>query len=188
MQNKVSLFKLFWIFFKISCVLFGGGYAMLPFLKIEIAEKEKICTIEDITDYYALSQCFPGLVAGNISVLIGYKARGIVGSLACIIGICLPAYLAIVFAFSFLNNIMGNPFVENIFQILDIAVCVLIFLTILELWTRSVFDKYTIFIFILSLSCTIINVSPFIIVIGAGLLSLIHFFIQKLKTEGAKNE
>ena len=69
MANKISLLKLFWIFFKIGLVLFGGGYAILPFLNAETVDKEKICTSEEIADYYALSQCFPGLVAGNISML-----------------------------------------------------------------------------------------------------------------------
>ena len=46
MKKKVSLLKLFWIFFKIGLVLFGGGYAILPFLQAEIVEKEKICTVQ----------------------------------------------------------------------------------------------------------------------------------------------
>ena len=133
-MKKISLIKLFWIFFKIGLVLFGGGYAILPFLRAEMVDKEKICTMEEITNYYALSQCFPGLVAGNVSMFTGYKARGVMGAFAAVFGVCLPAYLAIVIVFSFLSAITGYPVIQNIFEVLDVAVCVLILLTVLELW------------------------------------------------------
>lgn len=174
--KRISLLKLFWIFFKIGLVLFGGGYAILPFLKSEMCDKEKICTMEEITDYYALSQCFPGLVAGNVSMFTGYKARGVAGAIAAVTGVCLPAYLSIVLIFSFLSVITHYPIVQSIFSVLDIAVCVLIFLTILELWNFSVYDKFTTLIFILAVSAALLNVSPFIIVISAGLLGLFRHF------------
>lgn len=141
-----------------------------------MVEKENICTMEEITNYYALSQCFPGLVAGNVSMFTGYKARGIAGALAAVFGVCLPAYLAIVIVFSFLNIITGYPVIQNIFEVLDIAVCVLILLTVLELWEFSVFDKFTGFIFIAALCAAVANVSPFVIVISAGMLGMFRHF------------
>ena len=120
-MKKISLIKLFWIFFKIGLVLFGGGYAILPFLRAEMVDKEKICTMEEITNYYALSQCFPGLVAGNVSMFTGYKARGVMGAFAAVFGVCLPAYLAIVIVFSFLSAITGYPVIQNIFEVLDVC-------------------------------------------------------------------
>ena len=183
MTKKLSLLQLFWIFFKIGLVLFGGGYAILPFLKSEMVDKAQICTMEEITDYYALSQCFPGLVAGNVSMLTGYKARGVPGSLAAVTGVCMPAFLAIVIVFSFLSSIMGFPLIQNIFEVLDLAVCVLILLTVLELWEFSVFDKTTTVIFLAALIFSVMNVSPFIIVISAGIIGFLrHFIFPKAKT------
>ena len=183
MTQKLSLLQLFWIFFKIGLVLFGGGYAILPFLKSEMVDKAQICTMEEITDYYALSQCFPGLVAGNVSMLTGYKARGVPGSLAAVTGVCMPAFLAIVIVFSFLSAIMGFPLIQNIFEVLDLAVCVLILLTVLELWEFSVFDKTTTVIFLAALISSVMNVSPFIIVISAGIIGFLrHFIFPKAKT------
>lgn len=172
--KKISLFKLFWIFFKIGLVLFGGGYAILPFLKNEMCDKENICTMEEITNYYALSQCFPGLVAGNVSMFTGYKARGVAGAIAAVTGVCLPAYLSIVLIFSFLSVITHYPIVQSIFSVLDIAVCVLIFLTIVELWEFSIYDKFTTFVFITAVAAAMFNVSPFIIVISAGIAGLLR--------------
>lgn len=175
--KKISLLKLFWIFFKIGLVLFGGGYAILPFLRKEIVEKENICTMEELADYYALSQCFPGLVAGNVSMFSGYKARGVFGAFVAVFGVCLPAYLSIIIIFSFLNQIVGYTLIQNIFEILDIAVCVLILLTVIELWEFSIFDKFTAFIFVLALTSALCSVSPFVVIIFAGLLGLFRQLI-----------
>ena len=172
--KKISLFKLFWIFFKIGLVLFGGGYAILTKKKNEMCDKENICTMEEITNYYALSQCFPGLVAGNVSMFTGYKARGVAGAIAAVTGVCLPAYLSIVLIFSFLSVITHYPIVQSIFSVLDIAVCVLIFLTIVELWEFSIYDKFTTFVFITAVAAAMFNVSPFIIVISAGIAGLLR--------------
>lgn len=187
-MKRISLIKIFWIFFKIGMVLFGGGYAILPFLKAEIVEKENICTMQDITDYYALSQCFPGLVAGNVSMFVGYKARSLSGALFAVVGVCLPAFLAIVAIFGVLTIIIKYAFIQNIFNVLDIAVCVLILLTVKELWHFSVFDKFTSFIFMASLTAAALKVSPFIIVIIAGLSGIFRYFFFPKAKIGADNE
>ena len=173
-MTKPSLLKLFWIFFKIGMVMFGGGYAVLPFLESEICEKEKFCTLEEITDFYALSQCFPGLVAGNVSMFVGYKVRRVRGAISCVLGICLPAFLAIVLVFAFLPTIMTKASVQNMFEVLDVAVCVLIVLTLLELWRFSILDRFTFFLFFISLVASLYGVSPFIVIFGAGALGFLR--------------
>ena len=186
MVKKISLAKLFWIFFKIGLVLFGGGYAMLPFLRTEIVEKEKICSMEDITNYYAISQCIPGLVGGNVSMLLGYKARGVSGAFFSVLGVCLPAFLAIILIFSFLSLITGYSLVNNIFYVLDIAVCVLIFLTVLELLRYSIIDRFSAFIFVVAFVAAFLKISPFVIILLAGVLGIFSCFLNPC-TLGCKN-
>ena len=174
MRKKVSLFKLFWIFFKIGVVLFGGGYAILPFLQAEIVEKEKICTQEQMLDYYALAQCVPGIVAGSVSMFIGDSTRSILGALVCILGICLPAFLTMLLFAAVLGNIAHVPLVQNIFNEIAIAVCVLVFMTLIELWKKSVNDLFTLIIFLSSLIAAIFfKVSPFWIIIISGILGIL---------------
>ena len=36
------LFQLFWTFFKISPVTFGGGFAMIPLIEKEVVEKKEM--------------------------------------------------------------------------------------------------------------------------------------------------
>ena len=63
--------ELFATFSKLGLFTFGGGYAMLPLLESEIVEKKKWATYDEITNYYAVGQCTPGIIAVNVSTIIG---------------------------------------------------------------------------------------------------------------------
>ena len=54
---------LFLTFAKIGVCTFGGGYAMLPILQRELVEKRGWATEEELSDYFAIGQCTPGVIA-----------------------------------------------------------------------------------------------------------------------------
>ena len=83
----VSLLSIFASFAKIGAVLIGGGYAMLPLLEDEIVRRKKWATSEEITDYFALAQLLPGVIAINTAMLVGNRLRGIWGNLAASLGV-----------------------------------------------------------------------------------------------------
>ena len=58
-ENRASLWQLFVSFAKCGVLTFGGGYAMLPILEREIADKRNWSTSEQMLDYYAIAQCTP---------------------------------------------------------------------------------------------------------------------------------
>lgn len=71
----------FSIFFKIGAFTIGGGYAMVPLIENEIVTKRNWIAKEDFIDLLAISQSAPGILAVNISIFIGYRLRGIRGSI-----------------------------------------------------------------------------------------------------------
>ena len=74
---------LFVTFAKVGVCTFGGGYAMLPILQREVVEKKHWVTYEAITDYYALGQCTPGIIAINSSICARGNTHTIRHTLAC---------------------------------------------------------------------------------------------------------
>ncbi|MBR4426828.1 MAG: chromate transporter, partial [Spirochaetales bacterium] len=52
-EKRASLWELFISFAKCGVLTFGGGYAMLPILEREIADKRNWSTSEQMLDYYA---------------------------------------------------------------------------------------------------------------------------------------
>ena len=59
----------------IGAFTFGGGYAMLPMLEKELVTKHKWTTMEEISNYFAIGQCTPGVIAVNTATFIVYKRK-----------------------------------------------------------------------------------------------------------------
>ena len=106
----------FGIFFKIGAFTIGGGYAMVPLIENEIVTKRKWIAQDDFIDLLAISQSAPGILAVNISIFIGYKLRGIRGSIVTALGTILPSFIIILAIALFFHNFKDNPIVERIFK------------------------------------------------------------------------
>ena len=144
------MLRLFFIFVKIGAILLGGGYVILPILRDEFVIKRNLVSENELVDYFALSQALPGIIAANISLFIGYKLKGFWGALCAMVGVTLVPFWTIVILSSILNSLSNNNIIKSAMSGIDIAVIVLIFLTVRELWQKSDKDGFFYAIFILS--------------------------------------
>ena len=140
---NTSLFEIFKVFFIIGIQLLGGGYVIVPLLKKYISDERGWMSEEEIADFFALSQCMPGIIAGNISVCAGYKARGISGAAAALFGIILPCIISIVILAEILTSLADYPIVQNAFKGIRASAAVLIILTVKELRRTSLNSVFT---------------------------------------------
>jgi chromate transporter len=98
----VTFGQIFVSFAKVGAVLFGGGYAMLPLLEREIVGRRGWCRFEEMTDYYAMAQLVPGVVAINTAMLIGHHLRGFWGTVAATLGVvAAPFFVLLAYAVAF---------------------------------------------------------------------------------------
>ncbi len=125
-MQKINLFKLFTTFFKLGLFTIGGGYAMIPLIERDVVEQNRWVSKEEFVDLLAIAQSSPGVFAVNISIFIGYKLRGIPGSIFSAIGNVLPSVIIILFVALFFNSFRDNAIVNNIFMGLRPAVVALI--------------------------------------------------------------
>ena len=95
-MNKMrTVWKLFYIFFKIGAFTFGGGYAMIPLIQKEVVENNKWITDEDILDIIAIAESTPGPIAINSATFVGFKIAGFWGAAAATFGVVLPSFVII---------------------------------------------------------------------------------------------
>ena len=47
--------------------------------------------MKNSTDYYAIGQCTPGVIAVNTATFIGYKEKGALGGIIATMGMISPA-------------------------------------------------------------------------------------------------
>lgn len=119
---------LFATFFKIGAFTFGGGWAMISIIEREIVDKHRWLDRQEFLDLLAVAQAVPGILAVNISVVVGDKLRGFKGSLAAALGTIAPSFMIILAIAMFLTpeTITSNPTLTAIFKGLRPAVVALI--------------------------------------------------------------
>lgn len=172
---KPSLFKLYYTFASIGLVTFGGGLAMLPIFNRMCVDKNHWCTDEDLTRYYAIGQCTPGIIAVNTSTFIGYYQRGIPGGIIATLGMVTPSFLIITLIAMVLSNFEDNVYVMHAMAGIRIGVCVLMTNAILKLARKSIVDYFTMLIFIIALMFLFyFGLSPVLIVLFGILAGLMH--------------
>src|SRR5271169_640774 len=84
---KVSVGQIFLEFLIIGATSFGG---VVPYLRGSLVTKRHWIDDNEFVEMLSISQSLPGLNATNMAILVGEKLRGALGSLAAILGICLP--------------------------------------------------------------------------------------------------
>ena len=165
-----ELWELFWTFAKMGVMTFGGGMAMLPILQREVVEHKHWATEEELTDYFAIGQCTPGIIAVNTATFIGQKFAGNLGGILATLVVVFPSLVIITILAAFINNFAHIAWVQNAFAGIQVCVCVLIFNAVRKLLKKSVVDRRTAVIFLLVLAGSVfLHVSPVWFVLLAAL-------------------
>ena len=99
------LWSLFISFLKIGAFTFGGGYAMVPLIEMEVIDKKGWVAREDFLDLLTLAQSAPGPIALNTAVFVGYRICGLRGALSALAGIVFPAFSIILLVAIFFADI-----------------------------------------------------------------------------------
>lgn len=169
-----KLWELFYTFAKVGAMTFGGGMAMLPILEREIVENKHWATNEELTDYFAIGQCTPGVIAVNTATFIGQKHAGIVGGIVATIGVVFPSLIIITIIAAFLKNFADNVYVGYAFSGIRVCVCVLILNAVIKLFRGAVKDAAGVIIFALVLGFSVFtDISPIIFVVAAAAAGII---------------
>lgn len=97
---------LFYTFFKIGLIGFGGGYSMMSMI---MAESERLSiTIAQFADLNALDMIIPGPIAINAATYVGYLHSGVGGALAATIGVVLPSFILVMLIMHFISKYREN--------------------------------------------------------------------------------
>lgn len=139
---------LFLTFAKIGVCTFGGGYAMLPILQRAVVEKKGWATEEELTDYFAIGQCTPGIIAVNTATFIGHKYKGVLGGILATLGVVFPSLIIITIIAAFLKNFAEYPVVAHALAGINAAVVALIAVSVFKLGKSTLKGKIAPWIFV----------------------------------------
>ena len=101
------LLELFFTFFKIGALTFGGGYAMIPFVREQVLLHGWL-TEEELLNMIAVSESTPGPIAVNMATFVGSNEAGILGSIFATLGVVLPSFIIILIISALLKNFLNT--------------------------------------------------------------------------------
>jgi chromate transporter len=90
-RTRPDLMQMGSTFLRIGALVFGSGYAMLPFIRDSVVHQFRWLTNQQFAVSLALSLITPGPVT-IIGVFIGYKVHGVVGALTGMVNMYFPAW------------------------------------------------------------------------------------------------
>lgn len=181
-----KLLSLYGRFFIIGLLTFGGGYSMLPMMQRELIDKQKWVTKDELLDYFAVSQCTPGIISVNTATFVGSKVGGFWGSVFATLGVITPSLLIILAIAAFLWRFMEIEAVRYAFNGIRIAVAGLIIAAVAGLVKQSIKGWLGISIASVVFICSLVfNLSPIIFVLASAFIGIA---IQLAKRKaGSKN-
>ena len=175
-----ALLRIYCAFFRVGALTFGGGYSIIPMLEKEAIDRYHWLTKEELLDFFDVSQCIPGIIASNMAIMVGNKARGVSGAVTAAFGVISPSILIIMIIAAFLKNFSHLAIVQNAFWGIRVVVAALIVSVIINMLKTGVIDKVTAAIFVAVFLCaTLLPLSPIWYVVGAALCGLIVSRIRK---------
>lgn len=118
---------LFYTFFIIGLVGFGGGYAMISMIQGEVVTRYHWLTSQQFTDIIAISQMTPGPIGINSATYVGYTAAvnagyphwvGILGSVTATVAVVLPSFILMYTITRLLIKYRETSVVESMFAVI----------------------------------------------------------------------
>lgn len=167
------MLKLFLTFFKIGAFTFGGGYAMVPLIQDELVKKQKLVSEEEFLDYLSIAQSYPGVLAANISILLGYRINGLKGVLVCLLGATMPSFcIVIALAYLYFAN-SSSKILDGFFRGVNPVVIALILYSFIKMLEKLPKTKRNIIFLVVSfVAVAFLNISPIYLILLGGVYSL----------------
>ena len=179
----MELWELFSTFLMIGFVSFGGGYAMIPVIEIEVSNHGWMTT-QEFTDVIAVAGMSPGPIATNSAIFVGYKTAELPGAIVSALGMVIPSLLIILIIATFFFKLNENRFVKSAFYGLrPIITGLIVYAAIRFAITNDVIGSLSwhtvglVSIFGLSLFALIkLKMHPIFVIVLSGICGVIFYY------------
>ncbi|RVU55731.1 chromate transporter [Anaerosphaera multitolerans] len=179
-MKRISLSKLFFTFFKINALTFGGGYTIVPIVKDVFVNDLNLIDNNEMTDLIALAQSGPGAMAISTSILTGYKLRGPIGAIVCLIASTLPCLLILSLVSVFYTQFKTNFFIKSALDGISGIICAVLLITVFNMG-KAAYKSYPVFSSVLMVLTFILGffmkISTAPLLLFSALMGVSVFFI-----------
>ena len=184
------IIDLFLTFAKVGLFTFGGGYAMIALIENTCVEKKQWISHDEMMNITVIAESTPGPIAINCATYVGYRQKGIVGALAATIGMILPSFCIIYALSRLLDHFLEITWIAHAFQGIKIAVGILIVDAAVKMLQKMQKKPVPLvfmlcaFAVMLMINIFSVRISSIILMLAAGLISLVIFMVKQPTLKG----
>lgn len=144
-KNNPTLIKLFIFFLKSGTLIFGSGFAIIPFLHRGVVNDYHWLTEKEFMDAVAIGMITPGPVLVVVT-FIGFLLKGLPGAIVSTFAVFLPVYLFIIFLSPLFKKHSKNTNINKFIKGVTAAVCGAILASCFILAQKAIVDISTLII------------------------------------------
>ena len=181
MKEKMkSWLELFLTFAKVGFFTFGGGYAMIPLIQREAAERKQWITEEDLLEIVAIAESTPGPIAINAATFVGYRRAGFFGSLCATLGMVLPSFAVILLLSFLLEQFQSFRPVAWAFRGIRAGVLALILKALWTMWKKAPKKLFSYLVMAAAFVCVaLLRVHTAPVILGCALAGLVFSLLAE---------
>lgn len=189
-MKKRPLLTLFLTFLKIGAFTFGGGFAMLAILDREVVDKHGFLSHDEFMDLVVIAESTPGPVAINAATYVGYRVKGVLGSLLATLGVVLPSFTIIFLISLFFDAFLSLTLVSAAFQGIRTAVVLLILAAGLKMFKKLKKNAFSLTVMGLTLAAMLafglfaVSFSSIFYILISAVLGVTVYLTGNLKKKG----
>lgn len=124
--------SLFWGFFKVGILGYGGGPGSISLIQSVAVDGYHWMDKAQFAEILAVGNALPGPIATKLAASIGWQTAGPIGALAALSGVVLPSLVLMLGLFQVLTTYRRNPYVHGLIQGVKPIVVVLLVLLVVE--------------------------------------------------------
>ncbi len=186
MNNRLVI--LFIKTFTISAFTFGGGYVIVPLMKDIFVDELGWIDENEMLDLISISQSSPGAMAVNVSMLVGYKVAGFLGSIVAIFATIIPPITVISIITLFYSAFSSNMYVANFLRGMQSGVSALIFSVVFDL-SKKIFVSKDLLNYVLLFGAIILkmffDINVVKIILLCALIGLINGMVSIIRKKAS---
>jgi len=177
LNGHPSIRHIFFFFFRLGITAFGGP-AMIAHIRELSTERHQWLDQSDFKNGVALCQAIPGATAMQTAAYVGLGIRGLPGALSAYTGFGLPAFILMLILSIVYARFNSLPKFVSLFNGLQVIVVAIIFNAAYSFGRNVVHDYKSIILALLAAISFWFGVSPFIVIVGAGILGIIFLKVS----------
>ena len=176
--EKPSLKTLLQVYGKIGILGFGGGFAVLSFIRSEVVTRHHWLTEEQFDHVVEMTSFAPGPTTTNVMAAIAYRLLGWQGLVLGTVAVLWPSFLLIL-ALSKLTRLLHSVWMVGVLRGIELAVIGLLVDVVFTLWHDVPKSWLTGGLALVAVAASLLDINPALIILLVAAVGVLDFLVRK---------